>query len=103
VARRQWSGRDLADRTTLIAQSAVGANPGSTCHEKAAADFNGDGMADIPSQNDNGQAAIWLMNGQNSIAETAVGAIQEQAGMWFRIRISFSTSQRARPISLTCV
>ena len=49
--------------TTPVVQSAVGGNPGPTWHVKAAADFNGDGKADILWQNDNGQAAIWLMNG----------------------------------------
>jgi hypothetical protein len=39
----------------------------------AAADFNGDGKADIVWQNDNGQAAIWLMDGLNPIAQSAVG------------------------------
>ena len=32
---------------------------------KAPADFNGDGKADILWQNDNGQPAIWLMDGTN--------------------------------------
>jgi hypothetical protein len=30
---------------------------------KAAADFNADGVSDILWQNDNGQAATWLMSG----------------------------------------
>jgi hypothetical protein len=37
-------------------------------------DFNGDGDADILWQNDNGQAAIWLMNGTTPTVETTIGA-----------------------------
>jgi hypothetical protein len=37
-------------------------------------DFNGDGKADILWQNGNGQAAIWLMNSVNPIAQSAVGS-----------------------------
>jgi hypothetical protein len=43
-------------------QAGVG-NNGPTWHVKAAADFDGDGRADILWQNDNGAAAIWLING----------------------------------------
>ena len=39
------------------------ANPGPAWHEIAAADFNGDGKADILWQNDNGTPAVWLMDG----------------------------------------
>ena len=57
---------------TLI-QTTVGGNLGVTWHEKAAADFNGDGVSDILWQNDNGQAAIWLMSGINVAAEGLAG------------------------------
>ena len=36
---------------------------GPTWHVQDAADFNGDGKADIVWQNDNGTPAVWLMNG----------------------------------------
>jgi hypothetical protein len=39
-----------------------------------AGDFNGDGKADILWQSDNGQAAIWLMNGATPGAQGAAGA-----------------------------
>ena len=43
-------------------------------HEITAADFNGDGKSDILWQNDNGRAAIWLMNGTTPTSRVAVGA-----------------------------
>ena len=43
-------------------------------------DFNGDGKSDILWQNDNGQAAIWLMNGLNPIAGAAVGSNSGPSG-----------------------
>jgi len=39
----------------------------------AEADFNGDSKSDILWQNDNGQAALWLMNGFTQIGNDAVG------------------------------
>ena len=38
---------------------------GPTWHVAAAADFNGDGKADILWQNDSGRPAIWTMDGTN--------------------------------------
>ena len=40
----------------------------------AAGDFNGDGKSDILWQNNNGQAAIWLMNGTTVTGAATVGA-----------------------------
>ena len=76
VAERQRPGRDLADERYDLARPVqrVGANPGPSWHVTDAGDFNGDGKADIAWQNDNGQAAIWLMNGLNPIAQTTVGS-----------------------------
>jgi hypothetical protein len=51
-----------------------GFNPGPSWHEIAAADFNGDGKADILWQNDSGQAAVWLMNGLNILSGANVGS-----------------------------
>jgi hypothetical protein len=38
-----------------------------------AGDFNGDGKADILLQHDNGQVAIWMMDGFNVLAGANVG------------------------------
>ena len=48
-------------------------NPGPSWHVKDAADFNGDGKADILWQNDSGQAAIWTMDGMNLTGAGTVG------------------------------
>jgi len=44
-----------------------------TANQSPIADFNGDGKSDILWQNDNGQAALWLMNGFSQIGNDAVG------------------------------
>ena len=59
--------------TNPILQTDIG-NPGTVWHVKAAGDFNGDGKADVVWQNDNGQAAVWLMDGGVPIARAEVGA-----------------------------
>ncbi len=46
---------------------------GPSWHIKAAGDFNGDSFSDILWQNDNGQAAVWLMNGTNLVGGSVVG------------------------------
>ena len=51
-----WITSRIRNRPQLV-------NPGAAWHEKTAADFNGDGKADILWQNDNGTPAVWLMNG----------------------------------------
>jgi hypothetical protein len=56
------------------------ANPGSAWHVKEAADFNGDGRADIAWQNDNGAAAVWLMNGTS--VDTFGGALPNPGAAW---------------------
>ena len=48
-------------------------NPGADWQIKAAADFNGDGKADILWQNDDGTPAIWLMDGTNGIGSAVLG------------------------------
>jgi hypothetical protein len=48
-------------------------NPGPTWQIKGTGDFNGDGKSDILWQGDNGQAAIWLMNGTTVIGLGAAG------------------------------
>ena len=48
-----------------IAGGGVLPNPGPTWHVAEAADFNGDGKADILWQHDSGLPAIWTMDGTN--------------------------------------
>ena len=55
-------------------------NPGAAWQIKAAADFNGDGKADILWQNDDGTPAIWLMNGTNGIGRARRWAIRVPTG-----------------------
>jgi len=52
---------------------ACGGNPGASWHVKGAGDFNGNGKSDILWQNDNGQAAIWLMDGTTELSGAFVG------------------------------
>jgi serralysin len=51
------------DGMNLTGGATVGPNPGRSWHAEDAADFNGDGKADILWQSDSGQAAIWTMDG----------------------------------------
>jgi len=60
VERVRWSDGSVS---VLLASAAGRTN-----------DFNGDGKSDILWQNDNGQAALWLMNGVTQIGNNAVGA-----------------------------
>jgi hypothetical protein len=69
-------GVDPASGPGLIGGAAVGPNMGPTWHVIDAGDFNGDGNSDILWQNDNGQAAIWLMDGTNLIGGAEVGPNQ---------------------------
>jgi hypothetical protein len=52
------------------------ANPGPTWHIEGIGDFNGDGLADIQWQNDDGTVAIWEMNGTDIIG----GGVVSPAG-----------------------
>ena len=52
--------------TTPVNQNNLGQNPGPTWHVEAAKDFDGNGVADILFQNDNGALALWEL--QNTAA-----------------------------------
>src|SRR5258705_9320477 len=76
VRKGDPSSSSVGTHEKLILRSArltVGGNPGSTWRVKAAGDFNGDGKSDILWQNDNGQAAIWTMDGFTQLAGSPVG------------------------------
>ena len=66
--RTTTARRDLADeRHEPVVGANVGSNPGPGWHVKRSGDFNGDGKSDILWQNDDGTAAIWLMNGTSLV------------------------------------
>ena len=65
--RRLMSGR------TIVSSSIVNFNPGAAWQIHGAADFNGDGNADIEWQNTDGTPAVWLMNGLQLLSGANVG------------------------------
>jgi hypothetical protein len=56
-----------------VASSIIGFNPGAAWQIHDAADFNGDGNADIEWQNTDGTPAVWLMNGLQLLSGGNVG------------------------------
>jgi hypothetical protein len=58
---------------TILAGANVGFNPGSSWHALRTGDFNADGKSDIIWQNDDGTAAVWLMDGTQLISGANVG------------------------------
>jgi hypothetical protein len=59
----------LMDGVNVLATGPALSNPGGPAwHAMEAADFNGDGKADILWQNDNGAPSVWLMDGVNVLA-----------------------------------
>jgi hypothetical protein len=67
--------------TNLTAAATIGPNPGPSWHVIGSGDFNGDLKSDILWQNDNGQAAVWLMNGTSLICAGTVGRTLVHPGM----------------------
>jgi serralysin len=61
------------DGLNILQGANVGFNPGPTWHALKAEDFNGDGKSDILWQNDDGTAAVWLMNGASLVSGANVG------------------------------
>ena len=61
------------DGTTVTALGAVGFNPGASWHVVGAGQFSNDLKSDILWQHDNGQTAVWLMDGMDMIGNTGVG------------------------------
>jgi serralysin len=59
---------------SVVASGNAGSNPGAAWHVVGAADFNGDGKADIEWQNTDGTPAVWLMSGFNVISGSNVGS-----------------------------
>jgi serralysin len=57
-------------------------NNGPSWHVKAVADFDGDARADIVWQNDNGAAAIWLMNGIQIRPDGHLNIAQNNGPTW---------------------
>ena len=76
LAERFRPGRDLADERHGGVESGHwwAAIRVSSWHVKGAGDFAGDGHADILWQNDDGQAAIWFMNGTTTSSQTLAGS-----------------------------
>ncbi len=69
----------------LVTNLGVVANPGPTWHAVGTGDFYGNGNTDILLQNDNGEVAIWEMNGdqisQASVV-TDLGATANPGPTW---------------------
>ena len=74
LAAQQRSGRGLAaQRDELRVRRAGRAQPRPELASQGDGDFNKDGRSDFLWQNDNGQAAVWLMNGTSLIGGGPVG------------------------------
>jgi hypothetical protein len=56
------------DGASVLANPTLATNPGSSWHVINAADYNGDGHADITWQKDNGAVSLWEMDGTNVLA-----------------------------------
>ena len=60
--------------TTVIGLGAAGFNPGPDWHVVGSGQFNNsDANSDILWQNDDGQAAVYLMDGMGVIGSTGIG------------------------------
>ena len=104
LQRRRQGRHSLAERQrpgaiwTMDGMNLTGAgdgrpNPGPSWHVKDAADFNGDGKADILWQNDSGQAAIWTMDGMNLTGAATVGPTPDRRGMSKTLPTSTATAR----------
>lgn len=70
---RLWKNGDPTSTRQKVSYQNAGANVSTAWVVKGAGDFNGDGKADVFWENNDGNTAIWLMNGSTWIGELSFG------------------------------
>ena len=100
TGRPTFSGRTITARSAVWLMNGVDVlarhrrcKPGASWHANKAADFNGDGKADILWQNDNGTPAVWLMDGVNVLRRAPRSPIPASLGTRRRRPISTATAR----------